>query len=190
MSSFELHGADLPERRMSTPGIIKHLDVIGDFGACGVASRVGLAVHAFFLERGKETPDGRVSWQSPRRLMLQMMPSAESRLWKSSLVSWVDSNGRCNTSAMEVAMTSGSRRSDLSGRAKLRSPSRPPVGRRAERQNFRTAIAAGRSSEEAAASAQVTPAVGVRWIRETGGMPPSHLALSAPPLSGRYLSLA
>lgn len=87
-------------------------------------------------------------------------------------------------------MTTGRRRSDRSGRAKVRSPGRPPVGRRAERQKFWMAIAAGRSSEEAAASAQVSPAVGVRWFRETGGMPPSHLTSSAPALSGRYLSFA
>ena len=87
-------------------------------------------------------------------------------------------------------MTTGRRRSDRSGRAKVRSPGRPPVGRRAERQKFWMAIAAGRASEEAAASAQVSPAVGVRWFRETGGMPPSHLTSSAPALSGRYLSFA
>jgi hypothetical protein len=86
-------------------------------------------------------------------------------------------------------MTTRRRRSDRLGRAKLRSPGRPPVGRRAERQKFWTAIAAGLSSEEAAASARVSPAVGVRWFREAGGMSPSHLT-SAPPLSGRYLSFA
>lgn len=85
-------------------------------------------------------------------------------------------------------MTTQRRRSDRSGRAKLRSPGRPLVGRRTEQQKFWTAIAAGRSSEEAAANAQVSPAVGVRWFREAGGMPPSHLTSSAPPLSGRYLS--
>ncbi len=35
----------------------------------------------------------------------------------------------------------------------------------------------------------MSPAVGVRWFRECGGMPPSHLAPSSPPASGRYLSL-
>jgi IS30 family transposase len=52
------------------------------------------------------------------------------------------------------------------------------------------AIAAGRSSEEAAIAVGVSPAVGGRWFRESGGMPPSHLAASAPPWSGRYLSFA
>jgi len=87
-------------------------------------------------------------------------------------------------------MTMGRRRSDRSGRAKLRSPGRPPAGRRIQRQQFWAAIAAGRSSEVAAASARISPAVGVRWFREGGGMPPSHFAPSAPLVSGRYLSFA
>jgi IS30 family transposase len=87
-------------------------------------------------------------------------------------------------------MTSQRRRSGLSGRAKLRSPGRPTVARRVERRQFWVGIAAGLSSEEAAVSARVSPPVGIRWFREAGGMPPSHLTPSAPPLSGRYLSFA
>jgi len=45
-------------------------------------------------------------------------------------------------------------------------------------------------SEAAAVDVGVAPAVGVRWFRVTGGMPPTHLAPSAPPLSGRYLAFA
>src|SRR5690606_20249188 len=55
---------------------------------------------------------------------------------------------------------------------------------------FWSAIAAGRSSEDAAVDAGVSPPVGTRWFREAGGMPPSHLAPSAKPPSGRYLSFA
>ncbi len=84
-------------------------------------------------------------------------------------------------------MTSG-RRSSRSGRAKLWSPGRPPVGRRAERQQFWAAIAAGSSSEDAGTSAGVSSVVGIRWFREGGGMPPSHLKPAAGSLSGRYLS--
>ena len=84
-------------------------------------------------------------------------------------------------------MTIG-RHSNRSGRAKLRSPGRPPAGRRAERQQFWAAIAKGLSSEDAGADAQVSSVVGIRWFREGGGMPPSHLGPTAPPLSGRYLS--
>lgn len=87
-------------------------------------------------------------------------------------------------------MTSGRRRSDLSGRAKLYSPGRPTAGQREERQQFWVAIATGLSSEEAAVSARISPPVGVRWFREAGGMPPSQLTPSAPPLSGRYLSFS
>ena len=72
----------------------------------------------------------------------------------------------------------------------LRSPGRPGVARREDRRRFWTAIAAGLASEDAAVGAGVSPAVGVRWFREAGGMPPSTLAPSSKPLSGRYLSFA
>src|SRR5438128_140805 len=78
------------------------------------------------------------------------------------------------------------RRADLAGRAPMRSPGRPPVARREERQRFWAAIADGVSSEEAGVVAGVSPAVGVRWFREGGGMP----TVSRAPLSGRYLSFA
>jgi IS30 family transposase len=64
------------------------------------------------------------------------------------------------------------------------------VARREDRRRFWAAIAAGSSSEAAAVAAGVSPAVGVRWFREAGGMPPATLAPSSKPLSGRYLSFA
>jgi len=82
------------------------------------------------------------------------------------------------------------RRSDRSGREVIRSPGRPPVARREDRRQFWALIAAGQSSEDAAVGAGVSPAVGVRWFREFGGMPPSTLALSSKPPSRRYLSFA
>ena len=87
-------------------------------------------------------------------------------------------------------MGTGKQRADRAERAKMRSPGRPPVLHRSERRPFWRAIAAGCSSEEAARAAGVSSAVGVRWFRECGGMPPSHLSPSSPPTSGRYLSLA
>ena len=66
------------------------------------------------------------------------------------------------------------------------SPGRPPVARREDRQRFWAAIARGVFSEDAAAAAGVSPAVGSRWFRDGGGMPP----ISQAPLSGRYLSFA
>ena len=72
------------------------------------------------------------------------------------------------------------------GRPRMRSPGRPPVARREHRQRFWAAIARGLSSEDAAVEAGVSPAVGVRWFREGGGMP----SISLRPLSGRYLSFA
>ncbi len=82
------------------------------------------------------------------------------------------------------------RRSDRCGRGALRSPGRPSAARREDRRRFWAAVAAGRSSEVAAIEAGVSPAVGTRWFREAGGMPPKSLAPSAKPLSGRYLVFA
>jgi transposase-like protein len=73
------------------------------------------------------------------------------------------------------------------------------VGRREHRQTFWSAIAAGRTSEDAAVDAGVSSPVGARWFRVAGGMPPSQFAPSAfpkdpasggRPPSGRYLSFA
>jgi IS30 family transposase len=58
--------------------------------------------------------------------------------------------------------------------------------RREHRRWFWEAVAGGLSSEDAAAVAGVSPAVGSRWFREGGGMPTVSLA----PLSGWYLSFA
>jgi IS30 family transposase len=88
-------------------------------------------------------------------------------------------------------MRTGRRRSDRALRPVLkRSPGRPGVAQRGNRLRFWQAIAAGQSSEDAATSAGVSQPVGTRWFREAGGMPPSTLAPSAKPLSGRYLSFA
>jgi IS30 family transposase len=65
----------------------------------------------------------------------------------------------------------------------MRSPGRPPVGRREHRQRFWDEVARGLPSEDAAVAAGVSPAVGTRWFRESGGM-----ASTLVPLSGRYLS--
>ena len=80
------------------------------------------------------------------------------------------------------------RRSDRALRGNLGSPGRPGVARREDRRRFWRAIAAGRSSEDAAGVANVSPAVGARWFREAGGMPPTIFARSSKPPFGRYLS--
>ncbi|WP_234686089.1 IS30 family transposase [Bradyrhizobium monzae] len=67
---------------------------------------------------------------------------------------------------------------------------RPREALREDYRPFWTAIASGRSSEDAAVEAGVSPAVGVRWFRRAGGMPPTHLSPSSKPPSERYLSLA
>lgn len=82
------------------------------------------------------------------------------------------------------------RRSDRSGRAPLPPSGRPPVAGREERRRFWAAIAVGMASEDAAIEAGASQAVGTRWFRKAGGMPPAMFGLSAKPLSGRYLSLA
>src|SRR5215212_2497962 len=89
-----------------------------------------------------------------------------------------------------VAMGTRKRRSDRAGRGILRSPGRPGVAGREDRRRFWAVIAAGLASEDAARRAGVSPAVGTRWFREAGGMPPAALAPSSRPLSGRYLSFA
>jgi IS30 family transposase len=88
-------------------------------------------------------------------------------------------------------MRIGRRRSDRALRAVLqRSPGRPGVAQRENRRRFWAAIALGRSSEAAAVEVGVSQAVGARWFREAGGMPPKTLAPSSKPPSGRYLSFA
>ena len=82
------------------------------------------------------------------------------------------------------------RKPSRSLRAKLNSPGRPPVLHRAERWPFWKAIALGHTSEDAAAIAGVSQAVGTRWFRQCGGMPPSNLAPSAPVPTGRYLAFS
>ncbi len=76
------------------------------------------------------------------------------------------------------------RRSDRALRARMQSPGRPPVARREDRQRFWAAIANGLTSEDAGVAAGISPAVGTRWFRQSGGMP----TVSQAPLSGRYLS--
>jgi IS30 family transposase len=71
-------------------------------------------------------------------------------------------------------------------RGQMWSPGRPSTARREDRVRFWEAIARGVSSEDAAVGAGVSQAVGSRWFRQAGGMPPITLA----PLSGRYLSFA
>src|SRR3954471_8662113 len=82
------------------------------------------------------------------------------------------------------------RQSDRSGRVPLRSPGRPPAAHREERRQFWAAITTGQTSEDAASVAGVPPAVGTRWFREAGGMPPAGFGSSSKPPSGRYLLFA
>ena len=72
------------------------------------------------------------------------------------------------------------------GRPAMRSPGRPPVARREHRQRFWVAIARVMPSEDAGIEAGVSPAVGTRWFRDSGGIRPVSLA----PPSGRYLPFA
>ena len=78
------------------------------------------------------------------------------------------------------------RRSDRALRPPMGSPGRPPGWRREHQQWFWGGIAQGLSSEEAAAIAGVSPAVGTRWFRAGGEMS----TVGSAPLSGRYLSFA
>ena len=82
-----------------------------------------------------------------------------------------DSTGRRNTPAEEPAMSTPKRDSDKVGRAPLHSPGRPPVARQEHRRPFWAAIADRRSSEDAARSVGVSPAVGVRWSHTLAACP-------------------
>lgn len=82
----------------------------------------------------------------------------------------------------------GQRASDRRTRRKLHSPGRPPAWQREHYCRFWQAIARGRTSEQAAAEAGISAPLGPRWFRSSGGMPPTHLAPSAPAPTGRCLS--
>src|SRR5680860_474134 len=82
--------------------------------------------------------------------------------------------------------TRKNRPADRALRPPMRSPGRPPGWRREHLQRFWEGIAVGLSSEEAAVAAGLSPAVGARWFRQSGGMQP----FSFVPVSGRYLSFA
>jgi IS30 family transposase len=69
-------------------------------------------------------------------------------------------------------------------RGQIPSPGRPTVAWREDRVRFWAAIAKGLRTEEAAAVAGVSPAVGTRWFRHAGGVQPNL----SPTVSGRYLS--
>ena len=66
------------------------------------------------------------------------------------------------------------------------SPGRPSTARREDRVRFWEAIARGVSTEDAAAVAGVSSAVGARWFRQGGGMP----SVSMQPTTNRFLSFA
>jgi IS30 family transposase len=64
------------------------------------------------------------------------------------------------------------------------------VAQREDRRRFWAAIAEGQSSEDAVSVAGVSPAVGTRWFREAGGMPPAGFASSSKPPTQRYVRFA
>ena len=74
---------------------------------------------------------------------------------------------------------------ELTGRSPMMSPGAPTHRREVEREFWRR-IATGVTSEAAAATVDVSQAVGSRWFRRGGGMPPMDLNEPA----GRYLSFA
>ena len=74
---------------------------------------------------------------------------------------------------------------ELTGRSPMKSPGAPSHRREVERLFWRV-VATGVTSEAAAAEVGVSQAVGSRWFRHGGGMPP--MSLDEP--TGRYLSFA
>src|SRR2546421_6205814 len=114
-----------------------------------------------------------------------LIRKAFSVLPNSAEVYWVNSSGRRNTSIWRCSMGRPRGWTTLmTGRPGLCSPGRPSVARREHREQFWEAIARGATSEDAGVEAGVSPAVGSRWFRQCGGMPPSDFT----PHTGRYLS--
>jgi len=98
----------------------------------------------------------------------------------------LDSTGGGNTLTVEVFMgRPAGWMQELTGRSAMKSPGAPAHRREVEREFWRV-IATGVTTEEAAGTVGVAPAVGARWFRHGGGMPPMDLAAT----SGRYLSFA
>src|SRR5450631_2949622 len=153
--------------------------------ACSWVANVRRRSRSFSSE-AKNDSLAALSCGLPLRLLDCVIPCARHAEPKVTAVYWADSTGRRNTRSRGVAMSTRRRRSDRAGRVARRSPGRPPGWRREHRVRFWAAIARGVASEEAAVEAGVSAAVGVRWFREGGGMPP----VSQAPLSGRYLSFA
>src|SRR4051794_31172803 len=110
--------------------------------------------------------------------MLATRPDSRSVVPKASEVYWADSTDRRNTSwwrwlAMGVR---GRQQAVRAMRGQMWSPGRPSTARREDRVRFWEAVARGASSEDAAVAAGVSQAVGSRWFRQAGGMPPRTLA--------------
>src|SRR3954453_4852483 len=176
--------AKRPRPRQALPPVHAHAAAI-DIGATIHVAAVGpdhdpepVRTFGTFTDEIRRMAD----WLPPRGI--------ETIVMESTGIYWADSSGRRNASTKEVAVNARGRCPDRSGRGALRSPGRPSVARREDRRRFWAAFAAGRSSEDAAVDAGVSPVVGVRWFREAGGMPPSHLSRSSRPQSGRHLSFA
>ena len=75
-------------------------------------------------------------------------------------------------------------------RAALRSPGRPPVARRADLARLEGGDRGGSHERGRGAGGGLVSSRGARWFRRLGGLPPTHLSVSARPLSGRTLSFA
>lgn len=123
-----------------------------------------------------------LSYASPTVPTEGWTPAAASRSVNAIEVYWADSTGRRNTLSWRCCgMGAGKRQQAIRAmRGQMWSPGRPSAGRREDRVRFWEAIAGGVSSEDAAAVAGVSQAVGTRWFRQAGGLPPIMLA----PLSG------
>ena len=123
----------------------------------------------------------------PTRPMDWVTPKAAQAARKRPAVYSADSTGRRNTEAKGVAMNGKDRQRAIRElRGYMWSPGRPSTARREDRVRFWEAIATGASTEDAAAVAGVSSAVGARWFRQAGGMP----SVSMQPTTNRFLSFA
>src|SRR3954453_12399835 len=187
---FVANGRAIPQGGGPPGGIVEAFDEAEAGHACLDLRGTAASLEQFAFEGGKEALAQGVIVSVPDRAHREPYAGFHAALAESQRgilggIKW-------SSQHLEegVAMGTRKRRSDRAGRGVLWSPGRPGVARRENRRRFWAAIAAGLASEDAARRAGVSPAVGTRWFREAGGMPPAALAASSTPLAGRYLSFA
>jgi Helix-turn-helix domain/HTH-like domain/Integrase core domain len=196
-SEIAVRPADLVERRFAAPAPNRLW--VADLTY--VRTWSGFAYVAFVIDVYARTI---VGWQASTSLRTDLaLDALEQALWVRnrdgrSLDGLVHHSDRgvqggfrwlsqhLETEVLRHGVQASSCAGDPGDAGEIWSPGRPSTARREDRVRFWESIARGLSTDDAAAEAGMSSAVGARWFRESGGMPPLTLA----PVSGRYLSFA